>query len=292
MNTGLKLGACTWTFGDRPLSDIARRLRVLGLDGVELMGDLSRYEAHDAATILGDEGLEVFSLTPDNVDLAHPDAAVRSAAIDYYLRLLDFASAVGRPIVCCHGLVGRVRALASDSEELAWLAGAVAEIARRADAHNLLLVIEVLNRYEAHLLNTADEAVAFVRQPGLDHVRILLDAYHMNIEESDPAGALRRAGDWLGLYHAADSNRQGIGRGHTDFDDQFAALMEIGYEGPIILECAAPGPDPFAAIKGEESLTWLELYLRESRDWVQQWVERVGCRPTAGRSAERRLEGV
>jgi sugar phosphate isomerase/epimerase len=90
----------------------------------------------------------------------------------------------------------------------------------------------------------------------------------MNIEESEPAAALRQAGDRLGLYHVADSNRQGIGRGHTDFEAQMAALDDIGYEGPVILECTAPGPDPFTAIKGPDSRSWLETYLQESRQWL------------------------
>jgi D-psicose/D-tagatose/L-ribulose 3-epimerase len=109
-----------------------------------------------------------------------------------------------------------------------------------------------------------------VAEVGSDHVGILLDAYHMNIEEADPAAALRLAGERLWLYHAADSNRQGIGRGHTDFGAQVAALVDIGYVGPIILECTAPGPDPFAAIKDEHSLGFLETYLQESRNWLLQ----------------------
>ncbi len=263
-----RLGACTWTFGDRPLADIAGRLSALAFDGVELMGDLAQYDPREAGTILAAEGLEVFSLTPENVDLAHPEAPIRARAVDYYLRLLDFAVALGNPIVSCHGYVGRVRAVASHTDERAWLQEAVLQIAERAAELGLCLVMEVLNRYESHLLNTAGEALEFVENLGMDNVGILLDAYHMNIEEAGPAAALRLAGDRLWLYHAADSNRQGIGRGHTDFAAQLTALAGIGYQGPVILECTAPGPDPFTAIKDETSLTWLERYLQESRDWL------------------------
>jgi sugar phosphate isomerase/epimerase len=262
------LGVCTWTFGDLPLSEIARRLSTLGFRGVELMGDLTRYRAKEAAQILADHELETFSLTPENVDLAHPEAAVRAQAVDYYLRLLDFAAELGKPIVCCHGYVGRVRALGDHAEERAVFVEAVRQIAERARALNLRLAMEVLNRYEAHLLNTAAEALAFVAGVGAENVGILLDAYHMNIEETDPAAALLQTGGRLWLYHAADSNRQGLGRGHTDFASQLTVLTELGYDGPIILECTAPGPDPFTAIKDENSLDWLETYLRESRQFL------------------------
>jgi len=264
-----KLGVCTWLFGDLALPEIARRIQALGFDGVELMGDLKSYEPAEAARVLRDQGLEVLSLTPDNVDLAHPDPDIRSAAVDYYLRLLDFAAALDHPLVSCHGLVGRVRAIADQEQERGLFVSAVRQVANRAQALGLRMVMEVLNRYEAHLLNTAAEAVDFVADVGAANLGVLLDAYHMNIEEADPAAALRLAGKRLGLYHAADSNRQGIGRGHTDFCAQLAALAEIGYSGPIILECTAPGPDPFTAIKDAGSLTWLETYLRESREWLK-----------------------
>ena len=93
---------------------------------------------------------------------------------------------------------------------------------------------------EPDLQHTAAEALDFVDDVGADNVGILLDAYHMNIEEADPAAAIRQAGDRLWLYHAADSNRQSIGRGHTDFAAQLATLSDIIYQGPIIMECTAP----------------------------------------------------
>ena len=267
MSPPRKLGVCTWTFGHRSLAEIARRVAALDYDGVELMGDLTVYTAPEAATVLQDHGLEVFSLTPDNVDLAHPEAAIRNLAIDYYLRLLDFATELNQPLVSCHGYVGRVRALSSQAEEYRLFVDAVQQLAERAARLNLRLVIEVLNRYEAHLVNTARDAITFVTDVGADSVGILLDAYHMNIEEGDPAGAIREAGNRLWLYHAADSNRQALGRGHTNFAAQVAALDDIDYNGPVIVECTAPGPDPFTAIKDDQSLTWLERYLAESRTW-------------------------
>ena len=268
MENGTKLGSCTWMFGELPLSEIARRLGKLGFDGVELMGSPDLYPPGEAAQILADHGLAVFSLTPENVDLAHPDPAIRAEAVDYYLRLLDFGAALGGPLVCCHGDVGRIRAITSQEEEWAFFVEAVREVAERARTLDLRIVIEVLNRYESHLVCNASEALAFVSDVGADNVGILLDAYHMNIEEPDPAGALRQAADRLWLYHAADSNRQAIGRGHTDFDAQLAALKEINFSGPTILECTPPGPDPFKSIKDENSLGWLETYLAESRAWL------------------------
>jgi sugar phosphate isomerase/epimerase len=131
---------------------------------------------------------------------------------------------------------------------------------------NLRVAMEVLNRYESHLLNTAEQAVAFVEEVGLVNVGILLDAFHMNLEEPDPARALSAAGERLFLFHAADSNRRGVGRGHTDFSGLFRALHEIGYPGDVIVECTAPGPDPFTPVKGG---AWKEVLNEDVRASLQ-----------------------
>ena len=263
------IGSCTWMFGGLPLDDIARRLQVLGFDGVELLGDLSLYGPDEAGRILAGCGLQVLSLTPADVDLPHPDAAVRQQGLDYYYRLLDFAAVLDHPLVCCHGCVGRIRAISSQAEEYDLFVDGVRRVAERARPMGLRLAMEVLNRYESHLLNTAAQALQFVADVGADNVGLLLDAYHMNIEEADPAAALRQAGDRLYLYHVADSNRQAVGRGHTDFPAQIEALRDVRFGGPIVIECAAPGPDPFTAIKGPDSLPWLETYLGESVRWLR-----------------------
>ena len=261
---------CTWTFGDLPLVTIARKTAELGLDGVELLGDLSRYSAREAKDILASAGLEIFSLTPTDADLAHPDETIRGQGVDYYLQLLDFAAELGGPLVSCHGLVGRVAALTSMDQEMALLASSVQHIAKAAQDRGLRVVFEVLNRYETHTINTCQQAVEFIDGLAVANMGVLLDAYHMNIEESQPIKAIQEAGRLLWLYHAADSNRQALGRGHADFVGQVHELQAVSYTGPIILECTAPGPNPFTPIKDKQSLAWLERYLSESISWLKK----------------------
>jgi len=260
----MRYGACNWIFGDEDLAATATFLAEAGFDGVELMGDLELYQPAEVNALLGGHGLAVLSLTPNDVDLAHPDAEVREEAVDYYLRLLDFATAVGAPVVSCHGAVGRVRPLADYEEEYGFFLAGVGRIAARAAELNLRLAMEVLNRYESHLLNTAAQAIDFVTQVGAPNVGVLLDAYHMNIEEADPAAAILDAGERLFLFHAADSNRQAAGRGHTDFLALMRALRRIGYAGDVIIECTAAGPDPFTPVKGEGWRDEVRQYAAES----------------------------
>lgn len=269
----MQYGVCTWIFGGEPLRETAAWLASLGYDGVELAGDLKKYQASEVRAVLGDHGLTVLSITPENVDPAHPDPKVRGEAVDYYLRLLDFAAELGEPIVCCHGAVGRIRAVSTYEEEWAVYGEAVRRIGQRAEELGLQVAMEVLNRYEAHLLNTAQEAVRFVEEVGCDHVGILLDAYHMNIEEADLRSAILTARDHLVLFHAADSNRQAVGRGHTDFLGVMRTLKHIGYDGSIIVECTASGPDPFTPVKGEGWRDEVNRYVAESIKMLHMYEE-------------------
>ncbi len=257
-------GICTWTLGDLPLKDIAARVAALGYDGVELLGEIEKHTATEAKRILSDRGLAVFSLTPINVDLAHPEDRVRQEALEYYFSLLDYAVGVGAPLISCHGAVGRIRPIATWQNEWTLMVEGVRAIAARAQKLGLKVALELLNRYESHLLNSAEQGLRFLGEVGLPNVGLHLDAYHMNIEEPNPADAVRAAGRRLFLFHVADSNREAVGRGHTDFAALIRALEEAGYTGTIGIECAAPGADPFQAIKDESSVPWVETYARES----------------------------
>jgi sugar phosphate isomerase/epimerase len=257
-------GVCTWIFGGEPLSSTAERLARIGYDGVELMGDLAAYTPNEVNAVMADHGLRVLSITPENEDILHPDGEIRRQGLDYYHRLLDFTKAVGAPTMSCHGAVGRIRPVTTYAEEWDLYVEAVRQIGRKAEELGINVAMEVLNRYEAHFLLTAAEAVRFVEEVGSPSVGVLLDAYHMNIEEKDLPGAIRHAGGHLRLFHVADSNRQGVGRGHTDFVALFRALKDVRYDGSIIVENVAPGPDPFTALKGDDPIGCLESYLDES----------------------------
>lgn len=262
-----QLGVCTWIFGDGALARIAHIVSELHYDGVALGGDMDAATAVTSQQIMADHNLTVFSVTPPNVDLASPDTAVRQQAIDRYTKLLDFAAEFGEPLVVVRGKKGRTRSLTSHEEEMALLVTAVQTLADEAQQRNLKLVFEVLNRYESHLINSGAEVGGFLDDVERDNVGILLNAFHMNIEEQDAATTIRQAGEKMWLYHMADSNRQAIGRGHTKLGAHLWGLEDIGYQGPIIMECLVPGSDPFAPELDEQSLKMLETYLQESRSW-------------------------
>ena len=108
-----------------------------------------------------------------------------------------------------------------------------AEVARTAGVD---LVLEIVNRFETNLLDTTAQGLAFIEATGSDRVRLHLDTFHMNIEEANPASAIRLAGDKLGYFHIGESNRGYLGDGVIDFDGMFDALLDIGYVRDITFE--------------------------------------------------------
>lgn len=112
----------------------------------------------------------------------------------------------------------------------------VREIARVAEDCGVNFCLEVLNRFENYLLNTAKEGVEFVKQVGHPSVKVMLDTFHMNIEEDSIGGAIRTAGSYLGHFHTGECNRRVPGKGRVPWNEISEALHDIGYHGGVVME--------------------------------------------------------
>lgn len=112
----------------------------------------------------------------------------------------------------------------------------VAGIAGFANDLGINLCIEVLNRFENHVLNTASEGVAFVTEVGAPNVKVMLDTFHMNIEEDSFGDAIRTAGPLLGHFHTGENNRRVPGKGRIPWHEIGLALREINYGGVVVME--------------------------------------------------------
>eukprot|EP00873_Tetraselmis_striata_P045049 jgi/Tetstr1/465313/TSEL_010009.t1 len=115
-------------------------------------------------------------------------------------------------------------------------AAAIAQVADIAADKGVTLGLEVVNRYETNLLNTAAQAMDFISDVGRDNVMVHLDTYHMNIEEVSMQDAVRTCGNKLGYVHVGESHRGHLGTGSVDFRGLFDALAAIDYSGPITFE--------------------------------------------------------
>jgi D-psicose/D-tagatose/L-ribulose 3-epimerase len=109
-------------------------------------------------------------------------------------------------------------------------------VAEHAEASGIRLGLELCNRYETNLLNTASQALAMIDEIDRPNVVVHLDTYHMNIEESDMVTPVLASGERLGYVHIGESHRGYLGSGNVDFRAFFRALAHIGYQGPITFE--------------------------------------------------------
>ncbi|MFC4493186.1 sugar phosphate isomerase/epimerase family protein [Streptomyces ovatisporus] len=136
----------------------------------------------------------------------------------------------------------------SEDEDREVLLTGLTELGEHARREGVTLFLEPLNRYEDHMVNRLEQAVELIREVGLDSVRVGIDSYHMNIEESDPPAAILAAAPYIGHAQVSDSNRFQPGAGHLDWPAWLGALDGAGYTGHLALECRLTG-DAAAAVE-------------------------------------------
>lgn len=172
-------------------------------------------------------------------------ASVRpDAAIDYLKSALDKASEMGAVAltgVTFGGTNERTGVLPTQNEydNLTRALGAVAKYAKTL---GLQFGIEAVNRYESHLINSAEQAVALIERIGMDNVFVHLDTFHMNIEEKGMGQGIIAARDHLKYMHMSESDRGTPGFGNVAWNEVFAALSAIGFKGLLVLESFAGMP--------------------------------------------------
>jgi sugar phosphate isomerase/epimerase len=127
-----------------------------------------------------------------------------------------------------------------------WLVDALCECASVDD--NVRFAIEPINRYETNLVNTVQSGLQLLENIGRKNVGLLLDTFHMNIEEASMTESIRASREHLFHFHVADSNRWHPGAGHVDFRSVLDTLHEIGYSGFVSAEIL-PLPDSDLAAK-------------------------------------------
>lgn len=234
------------------LVDACQKARNLGFDAIEIFPpDRSAVEERDLRPLLDRHNLKVAAMgtgggwVKHRLTLTSPDANVRREARQFVRSIIDAAGALGAPTII-GSMQGRWGDGVIRTDAMGWLSEALIELGEHAGSRGVLLLYEPLNRYETNMVNLLSDGIALVRSLATRSVKLLADLYHMNIEESDLAVALRESGDLLGHVHLADSNRRPAGNGHTDFRSVADALRGIGYDGYLSAECL-PWPDPDAA---------------------------------------------
>jgi D-psicose/D-tagatose/L-ribulose 3-epimerase len=218
----------------------------MGFDGVEVpFNDLDVLDgrATRAACEAAGVGMTSCCVMMPGCSLCATDPAERQAGLARLRRMADLTAEMGGKVMAgpLYAPVRELTGRARTDDEFKWCVEGLSAAAEHAGAAGVTLAIEPLNRFETHVLNTADDAAAMVRAAGSEHLKVQLDTFHGNIEEKDTAAAIRRTGELLGHFHASESDRGELGTGQVRWKKVFAALKDIHYDGWVTIESFATG---------------------------------------------------
>ena len=246
----MEFGASTfiWVspFSNRTL-DLVDRAKGMGFDLLEICIedpetiDVSAIRAKAAETNIGVTICGAFGMSRN---LSAEDEAIRDGGLAYLKRCIDFALALRSPFVSgpMYSAVGDVHLIDKDARRRQWdrAVGSLRRAAEYASKRGIKLAIEPLNRFETDLVNTVDQGLELVRDIGAANVGLLLDTFHMNIEEKDIPAAIGRAAGRIVEFHACSNDRGTPGEDHLPWPRIADALKASGYEGPVVIEAFTP----------------------------------------------------
>jgi D-psicose/D-tagatose/L-ribulose 3-epimerase len=232
----------------------------LGFDVLEVnAGTVGRMTAEERRALKAHADDRGITLTyciglPHAYDIAAADTSVRQNGIAY---LQQMARAIGE---IGGGPMGGIIYSSwpgslpkGETDRRPYLERSVAsmkEAIKAAEDNHVFFNMEVVNRFEQYLMNTCAEAVDYCQQVGSPNAKVMLDTFHMNIEEDFVGDAILQAGSWLGHFHIGENNRMPPGYGHIPWTEIAAALRKIQYQGHIVMEpFVQPGGQVGADIK-------------------------------------------
>ena len=241
---GMHYGYWTQYWGSEPLQFV-QRAKKCGFDILEvnapkvtLMSDAERDVLRGA---VADSGLSLtysIGMTAD-MDLASEDAGIRQKGIAFLQKVARAMKYMGGTILAGINYSSWPRKLLPGEDKQILTDRAikgVREAIKAAEDNDVIFCVEVVNRFEQFIMNTAAEGIAFAEKVGSPNCKILLDTFHMNIEEDSLRGSIVETGNWLGHFHLGETNRRPPGRGRIPWPEIFEALREINYQGAVVME--------------------------------------------------------
>ena len=246
----MRYGAITFIWTSPFTTDelgLVERLAGLGFDVIEVaVEELGLFDSgalRDALESAGIGALFTGFCTPER-DVSSADGGVRRAGVEYAKGCVDVAAAAGSSLVAgpLNHAVNVARLLAPDerARERERAVEGLREAAEYAGERGIALAVEPLNRWETDMLNTVGQGLALCDAIGLDNVGLLLDTFHMNIEEKHVGDAIRSAGPGVLHFHGSENDRGVAGTGHVPWAEVREALRDISYDGVVSLESFEP----------------------------------------------------
>ncbi|WP_433357255.1 sugar phosphate isomerase/epimerase family protein [Micromonospora saelicesensis] len=241
------IGVNPWVWAspvdDKALAELIPRIAAFGFDAVELPieqpGDWDPIRTRDLLAAHGLVAAGVCAVTSPGRELVDAAPAVVESTVAYLMGCVASAAAVGAGCVGgpAYASVGRTWRMSAAARAACYadFRRALAPVAEQAGEVGVSIGVEALNRYETSVVNTIEQTVELI--DGLPpNVGIMIDTYHMNIEEADPYAALALAGRHIKHVQVSGTNRGAPGADHFDWPRFFTVLRDTGYQGAICIE--------------------------------------------------------
>jgi sugar phosphate isomerase/epimerase len=241
------------TFGDGQITKHLQGIKDLGYHGIDLfIRPMGEKDLSGLKTALDEAGLEVSVIFPivmfeKGLVLSDPDSARREEAVRIYKDQIETATKLNAHIVLGFG-----RGIPQEGEQEGSyqrrLAESLVEISEYGERRGVEIMLEPIHRYLISSFNRVDQCLEFFNRFQLGSVKLLLDTFHMNIEEKSLEEAIRLAGDRIGHVHVVDNNRGAPGDGHLSFKQIIQTLMTTGYDRYLSVE-TQPEVDPYGCAR-------------------------------------------
>lgn len=223
--------------------ELVPKVAKMGFDWIEVPIDgLADLEYERAGQVIAEQGLGCnvcVAIGPDR-DLIHPDKSIRANGVAYVRHCIDAVktlggTSVGGPL---YSAVGRLWQQSGEerAQDVDLLVEQLRSLSSYAEDKGAVLCVEPLNRFETSFINLTSQVVEIVDRVDSPACKILLDTFHMNIEEKSLGDAIRLAGVRLGHMHTCENDRGAPGTGNVNWDDVAQALRDIRYDGPLVIE--------------------------------------------------------
>ena len=243
----MHFGVNTWVWTSPLTTDelktLAPKVKGMGFDWIELpLEGLDDFDHKTAAQIVKDNGLGVsacVAMGPDR-DLIHEDKAVRDNGMAYIRVAVDAVHTIGGKNLVgpIYSAVGRVWQQTPNerAKDTDLLVKQLTELSKYASDKGVVLCLEPLNRFETSFINLAAQATEVIDRVNSPSCQIMLDTFHMNIEEKSLGDAVRATGKRLAHFHACENDRGAPGSGNVTWNEVAKALQDIHYDGPVVIE--------------------------------------------------------
>ena len=223
------------------------KVKAMGFDVIEIcIEDPSKLSSDKMVLAAREHGLDISicGAFGPNRDVSHEDEKIRELGIAYLNTCVDFAAEVGSTYVSgpMYSATGKARLLSpvERKQQFNWAVDSLNRVANYAQSRNVGLAIEPLNRFETDLINTVDQGVELCRAVELPNVGLLVDTFHMNIEEKSLSTTIQNAAPYIFHVQVSENDRGTPGKGQVHWDEFFATLSKINYGGQIVIESFLP----------------------------------------------------